>query len=186
MKYIKTYENFNYKVNEELFGIGNKIKEVIATAKEISNKVISNMTDEEKQDALDYMMDKGLTPESAQEAANKLKLETPEVAADVIQEVVPEIEEEPVANESVKNVIVDRLIRFVANPAISAFLIWCTKIGVSAVSIGWADQPKWIQDIHDAIPHALHGWVSILLVFITFIFFILTVAKMFHGRNLGN
>jgi hypothetical protein len=66
MKYIKTYENFNYKVNEEFFGIGKKIKEVIATAKEISNKVISNMTDEEKQDALDYMADKGLTPESAQ------------------------------------------------------------------------------------------------------------------------
>jgi hypothetical protein len=186
MKYIKTYENFNYKVNEEFFGIGNKIKEVIATAKEISNKVVSNMTDEEKQDALDYMADKGLTPESAQEAASKLKLETPEVAADVIQEVVPEIEEEPVANESVKNVIVDRLIRFVANPAISAFLIWCTKIGVSAVSMGWADQPKWIQDIHDAIPHALHGWVSILLVFTSFVFTIITIAKMIHGRSLEN
>jgi hypothetical protein len=183
MKYIKTYENFNYKVNEEFFGIGKKIKEVIATAKEISNKVISNMTDEEKQDALDYMADKGLTPESAQEAASKLKLETPEVAADVIQEVIPEIEEEPVANESTKNVIVDRLIRYVASPAISAFLIWCTKIGVSAVSMGWVDQPKWVQDIHDAIPHALHGWVSILLVFVTFIFFVITMARMFEPKK---
>jgi hypothetical protein len=187
MKYIKTYENFSYKVNEEFFGIGKKIKEVIATAKEISNKVVSKMTDEEKQEALDYMVDKGLTPEAAQETASKLKLETPDAAAEVIQDAVPEItEEEPVANESVKNVIVDRLIRFVANPAISAFLIWCTKVGVSAVSMGWADQPKWIQDIHDAIPHALHGWVSILLVFTTFIFCILTIVKMIHGRKMGN
>ena len=36
MKYIKTYENFNYQpVNEELFGLWKKIKDMYAKAKEI-------------------------------------------------------------------------------------------------------------------------------------------------------
>lgn len=185
MKYIKTYESF--KVNEEFFGIGKKIKEAIATAKEISNKVVSKMTDEEKQEALNYMADKGLTPEAAQETASKLKLETPDVAAEVIQDVVPEItEEEPVANESVKNVIVDRLIRFVVNPSISAFLIWLTKVILSATVTGWSEQPKWIQDIHDALPYALHGWVGLIVWLSTFVFCILTIVKMIHGRKMDN
>lgn len=185
MKYIKTYENF--KVNEEFFGIGKKIKEAIATAKEISNKVVSKMTDEEKQEALNYMADKGLTPEAAQETASKLKLETPDVAAEVIQDVIPEItEEEPVANESVKNVIVDRLIRFVVNPSISAFLIWCTKVILSATVTGWSEQPKWIQDIHDALPHVLHGWVGLIVWLSTFVFCVLTIIKMIHGRKMDN
>lgn len=185
MKYIKTYESF--KVNEEFFGIGKKIKEAIATAKEISNKVVSKMTDEEKQEALNYMADKGLTPEAAQEVASKLKLETPDVAAEVIQDVIPEItEEEPVANESVKNVIVDRLIRFVVNPSISAFLIWCTKVILSATVTGWSEQPKWIQDIHDALPHVLHGWVGLIVWLSTFVFCVLTIIKMIHGRKMDN
>lgn len=185
MKYIKTYESF--KVNEEFFGIGKKIKEAIATAKEISNKVVSKMTDEEKQEALNYMADKGLTPEAAQETASKLKLETPDVAAEVIQDVIPEItEEEPVANESVKNVIVDRLIRFVVNPSISAFLIWCTKVILSATVTGWSEQPKWIQDIHDALPHVLHGWVGLIVWLSTFVFCVLTIIKMIHGRKMDN
>lgn len=185
MKYIKTYESF--KVNEEFFGIGKKIKEAIATAKEISNKVVSKMTDEEKQEALNYMADKGLTPEAAQETASKLKLETPDVAAEVIQDVVPEItEEEPVANESVKNVIVDRLIRFVVNPSISAFLIWLTKVILSATVTGWSEQPKWIQDIHDSLPHVLHGWVGLIVWLSTFVFCVLTIIKMIHGRKMDN
>lgn len=185
MKYIKTYESF--KVNEEFFGIGKKIKEAIATAKEISNKVVSKMTDEEKQEALNYMADKGLTPEAAQEVASKLKLETPDVAAEVIQDVVPEItEEEPVANESVKNVIVDRLIRFVVNPSISAFLIWLTKVILSATVTGWSEQPKWIQDIHDSLPHVLHGWVGLIVWLSTFVFCVLTIIKMIHGRKMDN
>ena len=183
MKYIKTYENFDYQVNEEFLGIGKKIKELIAKAKEISNKVVSEMSDQEKQEAMSFMEEKGLTPEAAQQAADKFKLSNPEVAAEVIEDVVPEVAGE--TNEGFKEVVVDRIIRFVANPMISGFLLWISSIVLRATSIGWSEQPEWIIKIHDALAsYNLQGPVSIIVWFTTFIFCILTIAKMFHGRKL--
>jgi hypothetical protein len=186
MRYIKTYENFNVQVtNEEFLGIGKKLKELIAKAKEISTSVVSSMSDEEKQEALNFMDEKGLTPEVAQQISSKMKLETPEAAAEVIQDVVPEVAE--VANEGLKEVIIDRIIRFVGNPAISGFLLWLSSVVLRATAIGWAEQPDWILKIHDALTaYNLQGPVSLFVYLTAFLFTILTIAKMFHGRKLEN
>lgn len=191
MKYIKTYESFNYQVNEEFLGIGKKLKEYIDIAKKVSQGVISKMSDEERMEALNYMEDKGMTPELAQQTADKLNIEdSSEETADTITEVVPEVVEGENSsyeyiNEGIGDVIKDRLIRFVGNPMLSGFLIWISSIIFKATAIGWASQPQWIIDIHDALAaYNLQGPVSLIIWIITFVVCILTIVKMVHGRSM--
>lgn len=187
MRYIKTYENFNVKLTNEEFMFGGKLKKAIEDAKKISNDVVSQMSEEEAVEAMEYMKEKGLTPELAQETANKLKLNSSaDEAAETIAQAVPEVTEEEKVEEGIKNVIVDRLIRFVANPLLSGFLIWLSSIVLRATAIGWSTQPEWIQKIHDALAaYSLQGPISLLVWLISFVFVILTIAKMFHGRDLA-
>lgn len=187
MRYIKTYENFNVKLTNEEFMFGGKLKKAIEDAKKISNDVVSKMSEEEAVEAMEYMKEKGLTPELAQETANKLKLNSSaDEAAETIAQAVPEVTEEEKVEESIKNVIVDRLIRFVANPLLSGFLLWLSSIVLRATAVGWATQPQWIQKIHDALAaYSLQGPISLLVWLLTFVFCILTLAKMFHGRDLA-
>jgi hypothetical protein len=189
MKYIKTYENFNFQSTNEEFLFGGKLKKAIEDARRISNDVISNMSEEEAAEAMSFMEEKGLTKELAEETANKLNLnKSSEEAAETVAQAVPEIAgEEQKMEESVKNVIVDRLIRFVGNPLISGFLVWVSSIVLRSTAVGWSTQPEWIQKIHDALAtYGLQGPVSLLVWLLTFVFCILTIAKMFHGRNLAN
>lgn len=187
MRYIKTYENFNVKLTNEEFMFGGKLKKAIEDAKKISNDVVSQMSEEEAAEAMAFLEEKGLTKELAQETANKLNLnDSSEEAAETIAQAVPEITQEETIEESVKNVIVDRLIRFVANPMLSAFLLWVSSVVLRATAIGWASQPQWIIKIHDGLAaYSLQGPVSLLVWVLSFIFVILTIAKMFHGRDLA-
>lgn len=175
MKYIKTYENFN-PVNEELFGIFDKIKEAISVGKEVVNDLVSKMSPMEMEEALAYAAEQGLTPELAKQTANKLKIETPDAAASQLEEIV-----EPVINESIFTDIKDRIIRFIGLPALTGFLGWLTSIVLRATSIGWSGEPQWIIEIHDKLG-AYGGWLSVLAVFVTFITFIITVAKL-HDKD---
>ena len=173
MKYIKTYERFDYKpVNEEIFGIFNKIKEMIKAGREVVDKLVNQMTNNELKEALEYAYDKGLTPELAKKAADKLKLETPEEAATQLEDVV-----EPIVNESIFSDVKDRIIRFIGMPALTGFLGWITSILLRASATGWASEPQWIIDIHDKIG-SFGGPLGVLGVILTFILFIVTIAKM--------
>lgn len=187
MKYIKTYENFNYSpLNEEFLGLGKKLREIYQQSKDAVNKVISNMSDEEKSEAMDYLADKGLTPEVAKEAAQKLDLEKPEPSPEVTQELADVVGEEveqtteSVVNEGLMDTIKDRLIRFIGLPGLTTFIGWLTSIVLRAVAPGWASQPAWIQQLHDALPHGLHGPLALIGVFATFILFVITMAKIFQ------
>jgi hypothetical protein len=186
MKYIKTFESFNYKVNEEFNFSG--LSENIKKTKEFAKDLAKNMPDEEKQKALGYMAEKGLTPELAKQLGGKLNIglnDTPEEAAYTVTGVVPEVCEENSSlqiNESLKEKIYDRLIRFVGMPMLTGFFTWVGSIFWRAAGLGWADQPEWIVKIHDFVG-GFGGYISILFVVIAFVTFIVTLAMMFIGRK---
>ena len=183
MKYIKTYENFNYQpVNEELFGLWEKIKGMYSKAKEVVDKIVQSMSPEELQDAANYLSDKGLTPELAKQAAEKLGVEknepSPEVAEDIAEIVEVETSENSkYLKEGVEETVKFRLIKWLGMPALTTFFAWLYTIAGRAAAIGWASEPKWITDIHDALG-GFGGPLAFILVAITFILFIITVMKM--------
>lgn len=195
MKYVKTFENFNYQVNEEFLGIG-KLKESIDKAKKVAENVVSEMSDEEKEDALNYLAEKsGVSTDDlikgAKDASKKLNLDNPTEAAETIEEKVPEVvgelDQQSVqwsVNESIVEKIKDRLIRFVANPLLTGLIGWVGSIVWRASAIGWADQPEWIIRIHEQLG-AFAGPLSFVLWVITFVVGIVTICKMFIGRDLG-
>lgn len=203
MKYIKTFENFNYQVNEEFFGIGKKID----TVKKVVEEEVSKMSDEEKAEAMEYLSEKsGVSWQKLVEGAkaffNKFNLDNSTEASETIEEVVPEVGantdntpktgEETLlgdsvqwsVNEGIGEKIKDRLIRFVANPLLTGLIGWIGSIVWRASALGWADQPEWIIRIHEQLG-AWGGPLSFLLWVIAFVFGILTIAKMFIGRDLG-
>ena len=162
MKYVKKFENFNVKMtNEEFLGLGKKIKKLIANAKTAADEALNSMSDEEKEKVLAFGKEKGLSPEKAQEIINKAGANTDELGE--------------ITNESIKDTIISRLSALVAAPVslISGIVL------IASTSDGWATH-GWTQKIHDAVEPILGqgmGPVGVLLLFLTFVFLFVGVAK---------
>jgi ribosomal protein S13 len=169
MKYVKTFENFNVKMtNEEILGLGKKIKELIANAKTAADKALNSMSDEEKEEVLAFGKEKGLSPEKAQVIINKAG-----VNSDELGEIT---NEKPVnTNESIKDTIISRLSALVAAPV--SLISGIALIASSAQ--GWSSH-SWTTKIHDVLEPILGqgtGPIGVLLLFLTFVFLFVGVAK---------
>lgn len=166
MKHIKTFESFNVKMtNEEFLGLGKKIKELIANAKSAAEKALNSMSDEEKEEALKFAQEKGLSPESAQKVINTVDKNQEEV-----EKVVSETNE-----GALKDKIISRLSALVGAPVslISGLAI------IAGSAQGWASH-GWTTKIHDVIEPMLGqgaGPLGVLLFLLTFVFLVVGVAK---------
>jgi hypothetical protein len=159
------------KLNE-IFGLGKKFEELMKQAKERANKYLDTLSDEEKEELANSLIEK--SPKAAREVQNASSMDSLLPSAEEAAEIA---DETGLTTESLKlnevgsgkfRQIFARLVALVGAPLSAALAI----AGIAGDAAGWADSP-WSVVAHDFIN--MFGQARGFVVILGFLLFLVCV-----------